>query len=314
MKATLIIVNHNGRDLLAKSVPAALEAIGRTRGHAVMVADDGSTDDSIYFLSTKFEDVRVLALPKRGFGEGCNAAVAAADTEAVVLLNNDVVVSPDFLDPLLRHLACPEVFAVGCRFVNPDGSLGDALGNRTSGRWHQGLLHIHHETGPDRLEQTCPQLYANGGGMAFSREKWMALGGFDSLYRPFYWEDVDLGYRAWGRGWQVLYEPASVVFHDQGSTMKRMHRRAYVELMSAKNAVLFCWKNLLEPRLFRHALAAQARRSTDDVLIGTPPHRTAALWLALQQLPAACRARAREQRERLRSDEEILELVSGARG
>jgi len=142
----------------------------------------------------------------------------------------------------------------------------------------------------------------------------MALGGFDSLYRPLYWEDVDLGYRAWGRGWQVLYEPASVVFHDQGSTMKRLHRPAHVELMSAKNAVLFSWSNLLEPRLFRRALAAQARRATDDMLIGTPPHRTAALWLALRQLREACRGRAREQRERLRSDEEILELASGAMG
>ena len=311
MKATIIIINHNGCDLLARSVPAAVEAATKTGGHPVVVADDGSTDDSIEFLCRAFPDVEVLALPRRGFGETCNASVAAAETEVAVLLNNDVVVAPAFLGPLLADLAQTDVFAVGCMFLNPDGSLTDALGNRTSGAWRGPFLSIYHETRPGRLERTCPQLYANGGAMAVRRNKWQALGGFDPLYHPFYWEDVDLGYRAWGRGWRVLYEPGSVVYHDQGSTMKRVHRAAYIELMSAKNAVLFTWKNLLDGRLLRRALAAQARWAANDVLIGGLPHRTRALWRALRQLPQACRARAKEQRERIRSDGEILMLSSG---
>ena len=310
MKTTLIIVNHNGRDLLEASVPAALEAARRAGRHPVMVADDGSTDDSIEFLCRRFPEVRVVALPKRGFGAVCNGGVAAADTETAVLLNNDAIVSPDFLGPLLQDLAQPDVFAVGCKFLNPDGSLTDTVGNRTSGEWRGGLLHIHHETRPERLAHTCRQLYANGGGMAFSRQKWLALGGFDPLYLPIYWEDADLGYRAWSRGWVVLYEPASVVFHDQGSTMKRLHRPPRIELISTKNALLFCWRNLLEPSLFRRAIAAQARWTADDVLIGTPPNRTAALWLALRQLRQACRGRAEERRERVRSDQEILALAT----
>jgi GT2 family glycosyltransferase len=312
VRATLIIINHNGRDLLARSVPAALEATGQAGDHPVFVADDASTDDSIEFLCRAFPEVTVLALPKRGFGATCNAAVEAAETEAVVLLNNDVIVAPRFLEPLLDGLARPDVFAVGCKFLNPDGSLTHALGNRTSGRWGSGLLQLEHETRPERLERTCPQLYANGGGMAFWRDKWRALGGFDALYHPFYWEDVDIGYRAWGRGWQVLYEPASVVYHDQGSTMRRVHRPAHVELMSAKNAVLFAWKNLLDPRLLRRALAAQARWAADDVLIGGLPHRTGALWRASRQLAEAARGRASEQRARLRADEDILALSSGS--
>ncbi len=311
MKATLIIINHNGRDLLAESVPAALAAARRAEGHAVMVADDASTDDSVEFLHRQFPEVLVLALPRRGFGAACNAGVAAAETEAAVLLNNDVVATPDFLDPLLAGLSQPEVFAVGCKFLNPDGSLTDALGNRTSGRWDRGLLYIHHETRAERLQSTCLQLYPNGGGMAFWRDKWAALGGFDPLFRPLYWEDADIGYRAWGRGWRVLFEPASVVYHDQGSTMARLHRPAHIELMSAKNAVLFAWKNLLDRSMFRSVLAAQARWAADDVLIGGLPNRTAALWWAFRQLNQAARARAAAQRERVRSDREILELASG---
>ena len=310
MKATIVIINHNGRDLLARSVPAALEA-ARTGGGPVVVADDASTDDSLGFVRGSFPEVQVLALPKGGFGAACNAAVAGADTEAAVLLNNDVVVTRDFLPPLLEDLTRPDVFAVGCKFLNPDGSLTDALGNRTSGSWHGGLLYIHHETRPERLTETCPQLYPNGGGMAFWREKWLRLGGFDPMLRPLYWEDVDLGYRAWGRGWRVLYEPASTVYHDQGSTMARLHRPAGIELMSAKNGILFAWKNLLDERMFRRVVAAQARWAVDDILIGGLPNRTAALWWAFRQLRQACRARAREQRERLLSDEEILALAGG---
>ncbi|MFB3882145.1 MAG: glycosyltransferase family 2 protein [Armatimonadota bacterium] len=310
MKSTVIIVNHNGHDLLARSVPAAFEAVSRNVGHRIVVADDGSADQSIEFLCKSFPEAQVMALPRRGFGPTCNAAVEAAETDAVVLLNNDVVVTPGFLDPLLDRLAEPGVFAVGCKFLNADGSLTDSLGNRTAGRWQSGLLRLQHETREDRLGRTCPQLYANGGGMAFWRDKWLALGGFDQLYHPFYWEDVDIGYRAWGRGWRVLYEPASIVFHDQGSTMRRVHQRAYVELISARNAVLFSWKNLLDPRLFRRALAAQARWVGDDVLIGGLPSRTTALWHAWRQLRRAARARAAEQRVRLRTDAEILALSS----
>ncbi len=312
MNATIIIINHNGQDLLARSVPAALGAARRASGdHAVLVADDASTDDSIELLCRQFPEVRVLALPKRGFGAACNAGVEAAETDVALLLNNDVVVSPDFLEPLLDDLAKPAVFAAGCKFLNPDGSLTDALGNRTSGRWQGGLLYIHHETKPELLTRTCPQLYANGGGMAFRRDRWLELGGFDPLFRPLYWEDVDIGYRAWGRGWRVLYEPASVVYHDQGSTMARLHRPAQIELMSAKNAILFAWKNLLDSRLLRRALAAQARWTVDDVLIGGLPNRTKALWWAFRQLGPACRARAAARRERVIRDEEILALASG---
>ncbi len=312
MQASLILINYNGRDLLETSVPAALAAARRAGGHTVIVADDHSSDDSIEFLCNQHPEVRVLALPKLGFGGVCNTAVEAAETEAVVLLNNDVVVTPDFLPPLLDDLTPPDVFAVGCKFLNPDGSLTNALGNRTSGEWRGGLLQIHHETRPELLKETCPQLYANGGGMAFRRKSWLDLGGFDHLFQPFYWEDVDIGYRAWARGWRVLYEPASVVYHNQGSTISgKVYRPAQVELLSAKNAILFAWKNLLDARMFRRVMLAQARWAADDILIGGLPNRTKALWRAFRQLRQAARARAGEQRLRLRSDEAIIALSAG---
>lgn len=311
MRTTLLIINHNGRALLEKSVPAAEAAARAVDDCQVAVVDDGSTDDSVPYLIHHHPEVKVLAYRHRGFGPACNEAVASSVAEAVVLLNSDVVVSEDFLPPLLEDLTQPEVFAVGCKFLNPDGSLTDALGNRTSGEWRRGLLHLHHETNPARLNETCPQLYANGGAMAFRRERWNALGGFDDLYHPFYWEDVDLGYRAWARGWQVWYEPASVVYHDQGGTIGRLFPNREIETISARNAVLFAWKNLLEPRPFRRMLAAQARWTADDVLISDQPPRARALWAALRRIRAAAQRRAQEQRERVLSDSAILARAGG---
>ena len=311
VQATLIIINHNGRHLLETSLPAAVAAARRAGGHPVVVSDDASTDDSLLFVSKSFPVVRFLALPKAGFGAACNAAAAAAETELAVILNNDVVVSEDFLPPLLESLSQPDVFAVGCKFLNPDGSLTYALGNRTSGEWRKGLLYLQHETDPEMLAETCPQLYPNGGGMAFWCDKWRQLGGLDPLYHPIYWEDVDLGYRAWGRGWRVLYEPRSIVYHDQGSTMGRLHRPWRIELISAKNAVLFAWKNLLDPKLFRRLLCEQARWAADDIVIGGLPPRTRALWTAARQLRQAARCRALEQRERIVSDQLILARSRG---
>jgi GT2 family glycosyltransferase len=312
MRATLIIANYNGRHLLERSIPAALTAAGMG-GHEVVVADDASTDDSVEFLCRELPEAKVLALAHRGFGATCNQAVAAANTDIVVLLNSDVIVTPDFLEPLLDALSAEDVFAVGCKFANPDGSFTHALGNRVTGEWRQGLLFLHHETKPERLQERVPQLYANGGGMAFRRDKWLALGGFDSLYEPFYWEDVDLGYRAWRCGWRMLYEPEALVYHDQGSTIGKHHRPAHIETISARNAVLFTWKNLLDPGLFARALRAQVRWAADDLLIGGLPPRARALRHALSRLARAAQARAQEQRAALVPDADILQLSAGGR-
>jgi O-antigen biosynthesis protein len=311
MQAALIIINHNGRQLLERGLPGVVEAAAHAGGHAVAVADDGSTDDSLSFVSTTFPEVSFQAYPKRGFGATCNRAVAEAETEAVVLLNSDIVVAPDFLDPLLAGLAQPDVFAVSGKFLNPDGSLTYTLGNRTSGEWRRGLLYLHHETEAEQLQTTVPQLYANGGAIAVRRDWWQQLGGFDGLYAPFYWEDADLGYRAWGRGWRVLYEPASVVYHEQGATIGQVHRAPEIELISARNALLFAWKNLLEGRGFARAVAAQARWTADDVLIGGLPNRGAALRAALRRLPMVAGRRRQEQRARVVTDGEILARAKG---
>jgi len=313
MTASIIVPSRSTRHLLERCLPALVRAAEKAGGdHEIIVADDGSRDDSAIFVRSHYPQVKLLPLHPAGFGRACNTAALHARGEVLVLVNSDVIVAPDFLPPLLGHLRDREVFSVGCKFLNPDGSLKNALGNHIRGEWRGGLLYLHHETDPRRLQHTCPQLFSPGGAMAVSREKFLSLGGFDHLYRPFYWEDVDLGYRAWKRGWRVIYEPNSVVYHDQGSTIRREADRGFIERVSTKNAYLFVWKNVSDRRLLLRHFSQLPARVAEDVLISGDGKYASALSLSLRQLSEVARKRAAEKGRQLVSDLAVLAQACGA--
>ena len=113
-RASLIVSTWNGRHLLEQCLPPLLRAVEEAGGeHEVVVVDDASTDDTVEFLKREYPQVALLALPKNlRFAGANNAAARAATGEILVFLNNDMLVEPDFLPPLLQHFSDPEVFAV----------------------------------------------------------------------------------------------------------------------------------------------------------------------------------------------------------
>ena len=121
----------------------------------------------------------------------------------------------------------------------------------------------------------------------FGRQKFLQLGGFDELLAPFYLEDTDIGYMAWKRGWKVLYQPRSVVYHEHRGTIGKRFSAAQIDLVLKKNFALFCWKNIHEwPRLGSHFFFAYAG-AVVTVLFGESPERAnfAGLWRALRGTP-----------------------------
>jgi len=183
----------------------------------IIVVDDGSTDDTIEMIESRFSEVKLISHEKnKGFGEACNTGVARASHDIVVLLNNDIVATEPFLDPLLSYFADDSVFAVNPRVYQsrsekPGGGL-------VRGYMHCGLLRLRWSESDLERSAACPTLYANGAATAMCRDKFLKLGGFDILYAPFYSEDLDLSYRAWRRGWKVRYEPGSLLTHGHGAT------------------------------------------------------------------------------------------------
>ena len=118
--AAIVIPNWNGRDLLEKYLPSVVAAAERVPGSEVIVVDNGSTDGSAAFVRERFPQVRVVALEKNlGFGGGSNAGFRAARHDVVVLLNSDMRVEPDLLQPLLDGFTDEKVFRSPARSSFP---------------------------------------------------------------------------------------------------------------------------------------------------------------------------------------------------
>lgn len=285
VRASLIIPSYNGRALLERNLPGVLEATvsaGLSPGQCqVIVADDGSDDGTVPWLERRWGD-RLRALPGEGhagFIGTVNRAVDRARGEAVVLLNNDVEVEPGFLPPLLDALD-ERTFAATSRSLTDRGH-NEGL---SAAFFEQGDLAVVQpgvEIQAPMHDRRCTNFHASGGFSAFNRARWLELGGLDPIYHPFYWEDVDLCYRAWRRGWRCVYVPESRVRHQPHSTISLYHDEEQVKRTYQRNKHTFMLKNITAPEYF----AAYARRLGRDLLCrpGSPEERRRR-WGAFEML------------------------------
>jgi O-antigen biosynthesis protein len=306
--ASVVIPNWNGRDLLEKYIPSIVTALQGNAAHEIIVVDNGSSDGSVEFLRQHFPDVRTLALPENlGFGGGSNAGFAAAKNEIVVLLNNDMRVAPDFLEPLLAGFTDENVFAVSCQIF-----LSDPLKRReetglTQFWWQDGALKVSHKE-DDCITGLFPCAYGGGGSCAFDRRKFLELGGFDDLLAPFYLEDTDLGLLAWKRGWKVLYQPASKVWHEHRGTIGKKFSYEQIQGVLKKNFLLFCWKNIHEWRKLGPHFFFNYAGALLSLIFGDEPGRAnlPGWWRAFRQLASALRSRWRARQLAVIDDTEAL--------
>jgi len=311
--ASIVIPNWNGRDLLEKYLPHVIEALRGNPANEVIVVENGSTDGSAEFLRERFPSVRVVALPENlGFGGGSNAGFRAAKNDIVVLLNSDMRPEPDFLEPLLEGFADEKVFSVACQifFSDPDKRREET--GLTQVWWEGGTLRVRHRD-DSAIHDLYPCAYGGGGSCAYDRRKFLELGGFDHLLAPFYMEDTDLGYMAWKRGWKVLYQPRSIVFHEHRGTIGKHFSRSYIDSTVQKNILLFCWKNIHEwSRVLPH-FAFSIIGAFVSAAFGDAPQRPNlyAFLRAAVATPRAMRSRFRSRTLAIASDTEAFRRPLG---
>jgi GT2 family glycosyltransferase len=233
-QTSVIIPNWRGRKLLEKNLPAVLA----TNPDEVIVVDDASPDDSNKLLKKNYPEIKIIRHSKNlGFSSACNSGAKAATGEIVILLNPDVVPEKNALKKILPDFKDEKVFAVS--FNEPDWSWAKIS-------WKKGT--IEHEPGP-KSKKAHVSAWASGGSAAFRKTIWEKLGGFDEIYKPFYWEDIDLSYRAWKRGYQVLWEPKAIVHHKHGAIIDKHFSKKYINFISERNRLLFIWKNITDPKM-----------------------------------------------------------------
>lgn len=311
--ASVVIPNWNGRDLLEKYLPSVVAALAGNPANEIIVVDNGSTDGSADFVREHFPQVRLLALERNlGFGGGSNAGVRAAQNDIVVLLNSDMRVEPDFLQPLLDGFRDERVFAVACQIFFSDPARRREETGLTEAWWRDGALRVSHRIDPE-VTGLYPSFYGGGGSCAFDRRKFLELGGFDPLLKPFYLEDTDLGFLAWKRGWQVLYQPRSVVYHEHRGTIGKHFRDTEIQAVYKKNFLLFSWKNIHEWRKLASHFVFTAGNAAVSAAFGDSPSRTnvQGIWRAFRQLPQALRSRWRARSLAAVSDTEAFRRHRG---
>lgn len=313
---SVVIPTWNGRSLLEMSIPPLVEAL-RRHGHPddeIIVVDNGSDDDTLPTLAVMAESapmVRWISLPtNEGFAGATNRGARDAKNPVVIMLNNDMVVEPDFVQPLLDAFAVePDVFGVSCQidFIDPSKPRWET--GKVHGELVRGLVRLFHL---DRFDEDLiyPIFFAGGGASAYDRERFLELGGFDDhVFSPVYIEDVDLGYRAWKRGWASVLAPRSKVHHKHRGTTRRLWSESVIHSFFLKNLSALLWKNVGSwPLLSRHLAGL--------VLLPLKAFReeggrcAVATYKGLvKQIPVTLRTRLRESRiPRVLTDEEILHV------
>lgn len=281
-------------DLLEASLPPLVaELAHRGFGDEIVIVDDTGSDVLAAWVAQRFPEARVVALARNeGFARALLAGMQAARHDLVFSMNPDVRVRAGFLDPLVACVDSEEVWAVAPRLLlgGREGkveSFADLVFEHGLARISQPALDEPAASLPFR---PVPVSFAVGGASLLRRRVFLQRGGFDPLFEPFYWEDVDYGWRAWAAGGRVVYQPASVVEHHHRGTIGRVVPMGLVRAAIEKNRLLFHWKHLDDPELlFEHVVALY--RMAIDAWIGE--QREVLVWmnLALDQLDAALAAR-----------------------
>lgn len=236
---SVIVTNFNGINLLKKfflsvvtNSPEAIE---------IIFTDDASTDDSVAYISElqkQYPQIKIITHKENvGFGKNSNNAVNKSLGKYVVLLNNDILPHLGYISSSLPHFNNPKVFGIGFSELNHE--------NWARIFWKNGYLQ--HEAGID-TGKTHISGWISGGGSIIDKEKFLKLCGFDSVYAPFYSEDLDLGYRAWKSGYELLWEPKSIIEHKHESTMSKFPKRL-LDYVKERNRLLTVWRNITDPSM-----------------------------------------------------------------
>ena len=245
MSCSTIILNWNGAQMLRTYLPSVVQ---HTEGE-VIVADNGSTDNSLEVLAKEFPSVKTIVLDKNyGFAEGYNRAIEQVDSEYVVLLNSDVEVTEHWLTPLLDYMdAHKEVAAVQPKirswrkrdYFEHAGAAGGYL-SALGYPYCRGRKFGHVEQDKGQYDTIAKVDWTTGACMCVRTKVYKDLGGLDASFFA-HMEEIDLCWRMRNKGWKLACVPQSVVYHLGGGSLSYDNpRKTYLNF---RNNLLMIYKN-----------------------------------------------------------------------
>ncbi|RJQ25335.1 glycosyltransferase family 2 protein [Candidatus Parcubacteria bacterium] len=311
MKIDIIIPNYNGLRLVEKNLPLVIDRVKDFNGVSIVIVDDCSSRDEfekIKELITSLSDIdpktkiELIRNEKNlGFSSSINKAALKSNADYLVFLNTDVIPEKDFLKAAIEDMMEDNnLFGIGFLDKSIEGEK-TILRGRGVGAWKRGFL-IHKRGEVDR-DNT---LWISGGSCLVNAKVFKKLGGFDNIYNPFYWEDIDLSYRAQKAGFNILFEKRSEVVHKHfEGAIKKYYSGFQIKTYAYRNQFIFIWKNITDLSLVLshilwlpyHLLRALIRLDTPFFL---------GFVLALVKIPVIIFKRIREAKN-TKTDKQVLQ-------
>ena len=254
LQTAIVILNWNGRKYLQDFLPFVLKF--NPDSAKIYIADNASTDDSIEFMKTNFPEVELIELKENyGYAKGYNEALKQIDAKYYILLNSDIEVTDNWVEPIINYLekhsdvaACqpkikswhqPEFF----EYAGAGGGYIDYLGYPfCRGRIFQEL-----EKDTGQFDDVQEVFWASGACLFVKSEVFHELGGFDEDFFA-HMEEIDFCWRAKNKDYKIVYHPESTVFHIGGGTLPKSNsRKTYLNF---RNNFCLLYKNIPQNRLF----------------------------------------------------------------
>lgn len=308
MKIEVVIPNYNGADLIKKNLPFVIEAVKKYESF-ISIVDDASDPKDFQRLKASVDSLKDISpVPIRlvrnannlGFSGTVNRAALNSTADFLVLLNSDVKPEKDFLRSVLPRFEDGNLFAVGCMDKSIEEN-GVVLRGRGIGSFQKGLLV--HKKGDIRHENT---LWVSGGSSVMRADIFQKLNGFDTLYTPFYWEDIDLSYRALKSGYSILFDKESTVehYHEEGA-IKQHSTSTRVNRIASRNQILFMWKNITDASLLFSHFFFLPLHVTQSLISGNTAFAIGLLF-AILKLPYVLNSRRQAKKTFVKNDRDVI--------
>lgn len=252
-RIAVVILNWNGAPMMRRFLPSV---VAHSSDEAeVVVADNGSDDDSCAMLRSEFPEVRLIELGRNyGFADGYNKALEQVRAEYFVLLNSDVETVTGWLRPMLAYMdAHPEVAACQPKLLSyrDRGSFEYAGGaggfiDRYGYPFCRGRIFADVEHDCGQYDDIVPVMWATGAALMVRSRDWREAGGLDGRFFA-HMEEIDFCWRLRARGRSIVCIPGSVAYHVGGATLNRENPRK--TFLNFRNNLLMLYKNLPQEEL-----------------------------------------------------------------
>jgi len=254
-KVAIVILNWNGAKLLMQFLPSVIE-FSKNDSTQIIVADNGSTDDSLQILHQNFSEVKILDLKQNyGFARGYNEALKQIEADYFVILNSDVELTAGWLESPVRLMESdnniaavqPKILSYQQKthfeYAGAAGGFIDKFGYP----FCRGRIFNELEADNGQYNDTVDIFWATGACMFVRAKLFIETGGFDSDFWA-HMEEIDLCWRLKNKGYRIVYSPESVVYHLGGGTLS--YDNPHKLFLNFRNNLWLLYKNLPVDRLF----------------------------------------------------------------